>query len=544
MPIRMVDDDDSNNNDYNNDNNGSGGGGNAGGGNLGGLLGLLPLFLGLFRSKLGIFTLVLLGAGYFLMNQRGCNPLNSTTVATNNNSKNNQENLVTGDGILDPNEFKKAAVYEGLENDNIKNPLPEAVSLLRFAPKPGNQGKQGSCVAWSSAYAARTIVEAASKGIDPNSIAFSPSFLYNQIGMDGCEGSYIQKAMEFMSQNGALPLSEFPYSDNDCSRQPNGSQTQEAANYKIHGFNRLTQSEDPNGINIRAVKEHLAKDAPVVIGMMVGGSFMQDMLGKKVWQPTADDHRMSGFGGHALCVIGYDDKIAGGAFQIKNSWGPEWGDNGVAYVRYPDFKEFVREAYGIDPLPKAGAALNQPFDCEIGLEAVDTKGKPLNYITLTGGSSNTFSSQSIAKSSRFKVEVKNTNECYVYVFGQETDGSSYTLFPYPSKTDSTKTAYTPYCGITGYRLFPKGKSLSPDAVGTKDYMALIVSKQPLDWFNLNKAISKNHSNYTQAVSAALASNGTSVGNIKVNSTGNGNMHFTAPATDKGAAYAIVEINKQ
>jgi hypothetical protein len=539
MPIRMVDDDqDPNDNNYNNDN---GGGGNSGGGggNLGGLLGLLPLFLGLFRSKFGIFILVLLGAGYFFL--KGCNPSGGITPTSNNN---NNSNLKSNDGILDPNVFKKASVYESLEDDQTKNPLPDAVSLLRFAPNPGNQGQQGSCVAWSSAYAARTILESASKGVDPNSTAFSPSFLYNQIGEDGCEGSYIQKAMEFMSQKGALPLTEFPYDDKNCSRQPNGSQEQEAANYKIHGFNRLTTSEDPNGINIRAVKEHLAKDAPVVIGMMVGGTFMQDMLGKKVWQPTAEDHSMSGFGGHAICVIGYDDKIAGGAFQIRNSWGPEWGENGVAYVRYPDFKEFVREAYGLDPLPKAGAALNQPFDCEIGLMAVDKKGKPLNYIALSSGGANTFTSQSVAKNSKFKVEVKNTNECYVYVFGQETDGSSYTLFPYPSKTDATKTAYTPYCGITGYRLFPKSQSMSPDSIGNKDYMAVVVSKQPLNWYSLNQTISKNHGNYAQSVSSALTGSGATLGTMQVSSTGKGNMHFTAPANDKSVAYSIVEINKQ
>ena len=98
------------------------------------------------------------------------------------------------------------------------------------------------------------------------------------------------------------------------------------------------------------------RDAPVVIGAMVGGSFMQGMMGQKVWHPTASDRNQVGFGGHAMCVIGYNDRVEGGAFEIMNSWGPEWGQNGLAFIRYGDFKEFVREAYGIDPLPKKGAA--------------------------------------------------------------------------------------------------------------------------------------------------------------------------------------------
>ena len=87
---------------------------------------------------------------------------------------------------FDANETKKAQVYEGLEDDSKKNPLPEMVSLAAFAPTRQNQGKQGSCVAWSSMYAARTILEAASTRQDPNSVAYSPAFLYNNIALDNC----------------------------------------------------------------------------------------------------------------------------------------------------------------------------------------------------------------------------------------------------------------------------------------------------------------------------------------------------------------------
>lgn len=49
----------------------------------------------------------------------------------------------------------------------------------------------------------------------------------------------------------------------------------------MHGFNRLTEDDGVSNLNFRAIKEHLAKDAPVVIGMMVGGTFMQGMMGKR-----------------------------------------------------------------------------------------------------------------------------------------------------------------------------------------------------------------------------------------------------------------------
>lgn len=528
MPIRMYDDPQDPNayNDRGGRRSPTSGGGSGGG------LNLLPLLFFLFRKPGGWLIILLAIAAYFLLGQQGCGSL----LQDSNSS------IFSLGGMLSPQEFSKAPVYQGLTDDDIRNPLPDYVSLARFAPPRQNQGKQGSCVAWSSAYAAHTILESASKGTNPSQQAMSPAYMYNQIGLSGCQGSYLIRAMELMKRKGGVPYARFPYDETNCSRNPSNLDA-EAAQYRIHGFNRLTSTESPQGIDIRAIKEHLAKDAPVVIGMMVGGSFMEGMMGQKLWQPTQRDYNMLGFGGHAMAVIGYDDKLAGGAFQIMNSWGPEWGQNGIGWVRYEDFEFFTREAYGIDALPRQGAALNQVFDCEIGLVRVNEKAQPVGYIPLKASSNQTFTTTgTIAKNTRFKVEVKNSTPCYVYVFGQETDGSSYTLFPYPTTTDPTKTAYTPYCGITGARLFPKNKSMGPDDAGSKDYMAVVVSKEELPWYQLNQNISSNKGGYQQAVSTALNTLAKSQ-SIKVSNTGNGNLKFVANTGENGVAYAIIEINK-
>jgi hypothetical protein len=133
-----------------------------GGGGGGGMLGsLLPLLIGfLFKNpKLLIVAAVLFGAYYFLGD--GC------AGAGGGGLTDVVSNLQTARGAdLDPAVYDKAEVFEPLA-DNVKNPLPERVSMEQFAPRRLNQGQQGSCVAWASAYGARTIVQAEATKSDP-----------------------------------------------------------------------------------------------------------------------------------------------------------------------------------------------------------------------------------------------------------------------------------------------------------------------------------------------------------------------------------------
>ncbi|MEP7278035.1 MAG: C1 family peptidase [Bacteroidota bacterium] len=537
MPVRMTDDPQEEQSSYDD----NGGGGNRGGGSGGGgLFNLLPLLFGLFRSKTGIVLLIVGGLAYFFFG-RGCN-LGGGDVA----SKIGQ--LATG-GFLDPQQFKKANIYEPLTEDNTKNPLPESANLQKYAPAVGDQGKQGSCVAWSSAYAARSILEAARTGQAGEKVKFSPSFLYNQIGLDGCEGSYIERAMEFMTKQGSVPYADFPYTDQDCTNQPGPNLVQQASQFKMRGFNRLTVGDRTDMIDLNAIKQNLSQGAPVAIGMMVGQSFMQEMMGKDRWQPSEEDRSMQGFGGHAMCVVGYDDAKYGGSFLLMNSWGPQWGNNGFAWVQYPVFKFFVREAYGLEPMQPAGAAGNQAFECEVGLVKVafdQGQKKTLSgaYIPLRSNGDNKFINVvPVKKGSKFKMEVKNSVECYVYVFGKETDGTSYTLFPYPTKEDPSKTRYAPFCGIAGYRLFPRDKSLTPDSLGTRDMMAVVVSKKPLDWYRLNQQISQQpQQDYAARLNATLANQVLKGARYQAN--GKGNIQFSTTVNDNGVVACIVEIDKE
>ncbi|MEL6135457.1 MAG: C1 family peptidase, partial [Bacteroidota bacterium] len=298
----------------------------------------------------------------------------------------------------------------------------------------------------------------------------------------------------FMKQNGALPLRTFPYDPSTCRIGATDQQKNQASQFRTRGYQRLTLSRSQRSPDIRAIRQYIAKGGPVVIGMEVGGTFMTPMEGQKVWYPNRNDYARRGYGGHAMCVIGYDDNLEGGAFQIMNSWGPQWGENGVAWVRYKDFQEFVMEAYGLYPMGNYVEKNQDQLGVRFALVLNDGQQQvPLNY---QGG--NFFRTQQpLRKGTRFKIAVDNSTECYTYVFGMETDGSSYVLFPYTAK-------HSPYCGLTGLRLFPRDYSMVPDEVGSTDVLAVVVSKRQLDFNQLNSAINRAPgNNYAEKLNNAL-----------------------------------------
>ncbi|HMQ64559.1 MAG TPA: DUF4384 domain-containing protein, partial [Flavilitoribacter sp.] len=303
--------------------------------------------------------------------------------------------------------------------------------------------------------------------------------------------------------------------------------------FKIKGVNRLKNKANDNKPHIWAIKHNLTKNAPIVIGMQVGGTFMSRMLGQKAWIPSERDYAMPNFGGHAMCVIGYDDNYQGGAFQLMNSWSEDWGDKGLAWVRYKDFEYFVKEAYGLYPMGSSDAPQSDPNKLAVEFGLLDIASQ--KTIPLKLQSDIVFRTTSpIRKGDKFKVLVANSIECYVYVFGQETDGSSYVLFPYTDK-------HSPYCGITGTRLFPKDYSMKADEIGNTDYIAVVVSKKELNFTDFNSRINNSRkSTYQDKLKDALA--GQRIEQVTFQS-GN-TIAFQATSKDRSAVGMVIALDKR
>lgn len=490
----------------------------------------LPLILlFVFRKPRLLIPILLIGAVWFFFFGGQDMLLGPAPTEQNEDLVNTFEMGAT----LSQERFDSAKVFEPLSYGFGQGAgLPARVSLEDFAPQAAHQGKQGSCVGWASAYAAHTILQARATGQRPDQIAFSPAYLYNQIHLENCQGAYMLDAMKAMQTTGALPFRQFSYDEGSCANYPTRAQLAQGQQYRVHGYNRLTLGANNYQPDLLAIKQHLAQGAPVVIGMMVGGSFMNAMMGQEIWYPTQRDYRMSGFGGHAMCLIGYDDQKAGGSFQILNSWGKRWGKNGIAWVRYRDFEHFTREAYGLHP---AGPANDPKFNDDklaVAFGIADTERQAILPMQQVGDI--VFRTlRKVDPGDKFKILLANSIACYVYIFGEDTDGSSYVLFPYTEK-------HSAYCGITGTRLFPRDYSLTPDDLGNRDRIAVVVTKEPLDFAAFNRRVNGSlGSTYAQKIKNALGS--ARISNTRF-TVGN-QISFEVDRNGGNAVAMILEIDK-
>jgi hypothetical protein len=387
--------------------------------------------------------------------------------------------------ILDEQSYERVP-QKAVQVSRSYTAIPKAYSLKQYAPYPGNQGVFGTCVGWSSAYAARTIAESiALNRLDrllSTANVFSPVFLYRSVHFlyknnpnpTGEEGANISWALDFMKKEGVVKMPDFE-KNADFRGKTTFSQLKLALfgnsrRYPIGDYVRLYQSgrgSTGDGERTRMVKKSLAEGKPVIIGMNCPDSFFS---AKGAWQPQ--ENPRYNYGGHAMCVVGYDDEKYGGAFEIQNSWGTEWGNGGYIWIPYTVFEQFVSEAYEMienlsaykDVAEYSGFAKIEVYRSPDGMPVRFADGY---YQTLYGYQSGT----------RFRYLLGNDKPAYVYAFAADT-GSSDTTRIFPPENANVSPALD-YAENTV--AFPGEFSwIQLDARPGTDYLVVLYAKEPLD----------------------------------------------------------------
>lgn len=377
-----------------------------------------------------------------------------------------------------------------------------SASLKQFVPKVGDQKGYSTCVGWASAYYARTILEArVTNNLDLNTITegtFAPVFTYLNANVENdynCQqGAFIGKAMETMVEKGVPYYKDFNVM---CETTIPESLYGKAENFKIKDFTRIFGSDEEIDFKVDGVKRSLLNGNPVVIGFMVDNSFQ---TAKNVYVPD----ELGNTGGHAMCVVGFDDDKYGGSFEIVNSWGEAWGNEGYIWIRYADFAKKTRYAFEMIPMQ------SKPMEKKQLAGEVDfvlRNNSPMKVFNTEGEySGSVFSAQDVVieeeesigdymtetaypTGTRYKMVTKVNQPAYVYIFGMDSDNEFSPLFPQTDSIspfiNSSKSQVVLPPAPKGMRAFAR---LSKDV--EKDYTIVVFSMDKLDMGKLGSELTK------------------------------------------------------
>lgn len=426
--------------------------------------------------------------------------------------------------LLDSTLYRNSPTAAPLTRGDYDN-LPLSVSLKEFSPTPGNQGSTGTCSAWASAYAGRTMLDAIKyqwdkKTTDNNS--YSPSFVYNQIRINKtCKGgTSIMDALDVLKNQGAVKYSEFGF---DCSRDVTDPEKLKARNFRIIEYRDIFSNQ--NVTRVQLTKKSIAEKRPVIIALDCPHSIEKI---EELFKVDSIEYRYWGRG-HALVVVGYDDHKFGGAFEILNSWGVKWGNNGFFWIKYQDYQFFCRLAFelidkDIPDKVKYDLSGTLSFRKSSG-EAMKVKQVGEYFVMEKFYPSGTL----------FELRISNNEPAYVYAFSSDLTFNTYKIFPFNNRM----VAYLPYS--RNNIAIPDEDSYNMlDSISGKSYYCFLYSKIKLDIDNILQNIEIAGGNMWERIKSVLGDS--MVDNNFTEFKLSDKISFNAKSKDRSVIPLLIEID--
>lgn len=210
-----------------------------------------------------------------------------------------------------------------------------------------DQQSCGSCVAFAvvATLESRLRVQREDPNLAVNLSEAQLFFCHGRARGVNCDtGWWPQEALEDIKTKGIVDEACYPYNlaNRDCS----GLCTNAAErSIKISGFTELTSKP-------AEIKTWISsKKGPVSACFIVYQDFFSYKSG--VYRHVTGGEA----GGHAVAIVGYDDNA--GCWICKNSWGPNWGEQGFFRIAYGDCGIDSWLNHGVDGVANTGWQSNK-----------------------------------------------------------------------------------------------------------------------------------------------------------------------------------------
>lgn len=221
--------------------------------------------------------------------------------------------------------------------------LPKQVSLRSYVNQVLNQKSTSSCAAHPFASTVDILESRAGIPYKPVSVLF---MYFNARAFRGTpvkdEGSSIRLMAKGLDKFGVPDSEYWPFTTKKSlvNRRPGWNPYSKAfhrRNGKYHhilsyGNNRLDD-----------IMQALANGYPVVFGTQIANNFFDSYGARLVDKPRSSDKLV---GGHAMLIVGYKHQGQYVLFEVLNSWGSNWRENGFVwltdeYICWPKTRNFT-----------------------------------------------------------------------------------------------------------------------------------------------------------------------------------------------------------
>lgn len=231
-------------------------------------------------------------------------------------------------------------------------PAPDDVYIL-------DQGTEGACTGFGLAAVINRLHQ--TQGRD---VQVSPRMLYEMARRhdewrgESYEGSSCRGAIKGWYHMGVCSEKLWPYDP----EKPGTLTIQRAKDARAHTIGAYYRIRK----NIVDMHAALNETGVVYVSADVHAGWMSPRKGRIPYSKQKE-------GGHAFAIVGYHAD----GFYVQNSWGPDWGENGIAIWPYEDWIDNVSDAWVVQlalPTPKLYSRRGVPVSASMNQEvATSTK---------------------------------------------------------------------------------------------------------------------------------------------------------------------------
>lgn len=144
------------------------------------------------------------------------------------------------------------------------------------------------------------------------------------------EGTSIRHALKQVARLGVPPEKGWRYNDSVVGEPE----------IWTHMISKWVSGGEYYRIEYNNLKESLLNFGPIVIGIACFREIFN--VGYDGFVPYPNNP-YEYFGGHAVCITGYDSRYD--RYEFKNSWSPSWGNRGYGYVKGEYLRDFMLDAW-------------------------------------------------------------------------------------------------------------------------------------------------------------------------------------------------------